>query len=154
METLNKSYKLNLSSVRETGALLAFSAPIPSLLTEPGAGIRGRDDSSFSKFPTFKKWEEKGKDMIVSTVEHVKTGLEKGVDDHIPSSSPAYAVMKLSISESTAIVSHVAGTRMIAQGTDGLSRGALNEGIMLFCRWPLKNNWAFWEVLYRCNSMW
>ena len=30
----------------------------------------------------------------------------------------------------TVVVSHVAGTRMIAQGTDGLSRGALNEGVM------------------------
>jgi hypothetical protein len=27
-------------------------------------------------------------------------------------------------------VIHVAGTRMIAQGTDGISRGALNEGVM------------------------
>ena len=29
-----------------------------------------------------------------------------------------------------AFISHVAGTRMIAQGGDGLSRGALNEGVM------------------------
>ena len=29
-----------------------------------------------------------------------------------------------------AFVSHIAGTRMIAQGGDGLSRGALNEGVM------------------------
>ena len=29
-----------------------------------------------------------------------------------------------------AIVTHVAGTRMIAQGGDGLSRGATNEGVM------------------------
>jgi hypothetical protein len=27
------------------------------------------------------------------------------------------------------IVSHVAGTRMIAQGTDGVSRGSLSEGV-------------------------
>ena len=27
-------------------------------------------------------------------------------------------------------ISHVAGTRMIAKGGDGLSRGALNEGVM------------------------
>ena len=28
------------------------------------------------------------------------------------------------------IVSHVSGTRQIAQGSDGLSRGELNEGVM------------------------
>ena len=28
------------------------------------------------------------------------------------------------------LVSHVAGKRMITQGADGLSRGALNEGVM------------------------
>ena len=28
------------------------------------------------------------------------------------------------------IISHVAGKRMIAQGTDGISRGAMNEGVM------------------------
>lgn len=39
------------------------------------------------------------------------------------------------------IVSHVAGTRMIAQGTDGLSRGNIKEGVSLgikmltFCPW-------------------
>jgi hypothetical protein len=27
------------------------------------------------------------------------------------------------------VVSHIAGTRMIAQGTDGVSRGALNQGV-------------------------
>ena len=30
----------------------------------------------------------------------------------------------------TCIVTHAAGTRLIAQGSDGLSRGATNEGIM------------------------
>lgn len=28
------------------------------------------------------------------------------------------------------VVSHVVGTRQIAQGSDGLSQGALNEGVM------------------------
>ena len=32
--------------------------------------------------------------------------------------------------ECQAFISHIAGTRMIARGGDGLSRGALNEGVM------------------------
>ena len=28
------------------------------------------------------------------------------------------------------VISHVSGKRMIAQGTDGISRGAMNEGVM------------------------
>ena len=44
---------------------MAFSAAIPMLFTEPGLGIQGKEESAFSKFPTHKKWEEKGKEVIM-----------------------------------------------------------------------------------------
>ena len=92
--------KLKLSTVRDSIALLAFSAPAPSLFTDPGSGFFGREESAFSKFKTWKTWKENGKELIQEKVAIVKIGLMEAVKSYVDKESPAHPKMMLSIVES------------------------------------------------------
>ena len=102
LKKLENVTKLNLNSLREATGMAAFSSPVPDLFTKAGGGLYGKNESAFSRYPTFQKWKESGKETIPEKLTTVKEGLLKAVTDYVTTDSPAHAVMTLSISESCA----------------------------------------------------
>jgi hypothetical protein len=90
--------KLDLDSVREATALVAFSSPVPDLFTEPGRGSYGRNESAFSRYPTVKKWRELGHDKNIELLPSNKSGMLRGVEDLVVPGDPR-TVIVLAITE-------------------------------------------------------
>ena len=82
--------------------MAAFSSPVPDLFTKAGGGLYGKNESAFSRYPSYQKWKEAGKETIPEKLTSVKEGLLKAVNDYVPTTSPAHAIMTLSVSESCA----------------------------------------------------
>ena len=102
LKKLENVTKLNLNSLREATGMAAFSSPIPDLFTKAGGGLYGKNESAFSRYPSYQKWKESGKETIPEKLTSVKEGLLKAVTDYVPTDSPAHAIMTLSVSESCA----------------------------------------------------
>jgi hypothetical protein len=127
----------------------ASGGGLGSTITMPGIGIRcrvgvwGKDDESNSS--NFKEFEN-----VVQTIEQEsRSGLLKGPSLYLftdnstvegalfkgntPSRKIFHLIMRFRkvqmLCDAEIIVLHVSGKRMIAQGTDGVSCGLLNEGV-------------------------
>jgi hypothetical protein len=98
LKKLETVKKLNLESALEANALIAFSAPVPDLFTEPGRGIIGQDDSAFLKYPTFKKFK-KSLEQIKAALIRVKGGLRENISGALTTSSSPYNNAVLSVTE-------------------------------------------------------
>jgi hypothetical protein len=120
-----------------------------STVSTPGVGMRcrigvwGRDDESESS--NFKEFEN----VVLAIEEEARNGVLQGASMYLftdnsavegalfKGNTPSRKLFNLIVRfrkvqmacDAEVIVSHVAGTRMIAQGTDGVSRGLLMEGV-------------------------
>jgi hypothetical protein len=120
-----------------------------SILTVPGIGIRcrvgvwGKDEESNSS--NYKEFEN----VVLTIEEEARSGLLRGASLYLftdnstvegalfKGNTPSRKLFHLIVRfqkvqmacDAEVIVSHVSGKRMIAQGTDGVSRGLLNEGV-------------------------
>ena len=72
LKKLENVTKLNLNSLREATGMAAFSSPIPDLFTKAGGGLYGKNESAFSRYPSFQKWKESGKETIPEKLTTVK----------------------------------------------------------------------------------
>ena len=99
LKKLENVTKLNLNSLREATGMAAFSSPVPDLFTKAGGGLYGKNESAFSRYPSYQKWKEAGKETIPEKLTSVKERLLKAVNDYVPTTSPAHAIMTLSVSE-------------------------------------------------------
>ena len=80
--------------------------------------------------------------ILVIDNDVVESALYKGNSSSVKLFELVVRLRKVEIKYSSKIIAtHVAGTRMIAQGTDGVSRGSLKEGVgvgkhmLEFCPW-------------------
>ena len=64
LKKLENVTKLNLNSLREATGMAAFSSPVPDLFTKAGGGLYGQNESAFSRYPSYQKWKESGKETI------------------------------------------------------------------------------------------
>ena len=126
-----------------SGGGLGSSVLIPGTGIRCRTGVWGKDEENNSS--NFKEFEN-----VVSTIEQeAKEGTLKGslmflftdnstVEGALyKGNTPSRKLFELIVrfrkvqlqNNATILVSHVSGKRMIAQGTDGISRGEMNEGI-------------------------
>jgi hypothetical protein len=127
----------------------ASGGGLGSTVTVPGSGIRcrigvwGKDDESESS--NFKEFEN----VVLTVEEEARNGLLNGASMFLftdnstvegalfKGNTPSRKLFNLivrfrkiqMVRDAEIVVSHVSGTRMIAQGTDGVSRGVFTEGV-------------------------
>ena len=95
--------KLGLSNTQEFEALSAFQSPIPDLFTDGKAGLYGKNESAFPRFPKSKDWKTKI-DRISTSINTVCHGLNTQIDMHISPHSDVNRLFKLAISLSSAFL--------------------------------------------------
>jgi hypothetical protein len=126
-----------------SGGGLGSTVMIPGTGIRYRAGVWGKDDENTSS--NFKEFEN----VVMTVEEESKQGTLKGAlmflftdnatvegalfKGNTPSRKLFQLIVRLRKVElqngATVQVSHVSGKRMIAQGTDGISRGEMNEGV-------------------------
>ena len=95
--------KIELGSPREAEALVALSAPVPSLFTDSGKGMFGKKDSAFSQFPTFASFKAQT-DRINRAITTVGSGVNNQIDMNVPTGSHIHRLLKLAVSLSCAFI--------------------------------------------------
>jgi hypothetical protein len=127
----------------------ASGGGLGSTVTVPGSGIRcrvgvwGKDEENESS--NYKEFEN----VVLTIEEEARQGMLNGASMYLftdnstvegalfKGNTPSRKLFNLIVrfrktqmeGDADVIVSHVSGTQMIAQGTDGVSRGLLNEGV-------------------------
>jgi hypothetical protein len=122
---------------------LGSTVDVPSLGIRCRIGVWGKDDEANSS--NFKEFEN----VVLTIEEEARNGMLNGASMYLftdnstvegalfKGNTPSRKLFELIVRfrkvqmnvDADIIVSHVAGTRMIAQGTDGVSRGLLTEGV-------------------------
>ena len=104
LKKLNTAQKSILKSPRETSALAAFNAAVPSLFTNSGKMFSSTHKSAFSRFPKSKTWTTDGCDRISLAITTVGSSLQDQIDMNVSTSDSVKILMKLSVSLSCAFL--------------------------------------------------
>jgi hypothetical protein len=108
LKRLESLYKLKIETIAQGLAITSFEAKCPKIFDKKTAQRVVKDDSSyFDCIPTFGDWDELDggwREKIKSELSSFTTGHEKSIIEAFDSSSRAYALARLSLTESVSWV--------------------------------------------------
>ena len=103
---LKESKELNMTDLNESTHLAALACPIPGLFSDPTSTYLSWNDSAFSRYKTWKSWDEDGKDTIPTNAVQVREGLLQQIEGRYHLNDPSTAELRrictLSVLESSA----------------------------------------------------